>query len=117
MFLFNKKNFTMKKIYFLLGFWAALVSVNAQNTATFENIALDPGSWWNGSDGSGGFSSGGFWFPNSYDSGYGVWSGFSVSNMTDSVSPGYENQYSAITAGGVEGSENYAVAYVAGTLE
>ncbi len=106
----------MKKFYLFVGFWAALVSANAQNVATFENIQLETGSWWNGSDGSGGFSSGGFYFPNEYNADWASWSGFSVSNMRDSVTAGWDNQYSAITAEGVNHSENYAVSLSSGEL-
>ena len=106
----------MKKIYLFVGLWAALISANAQNVATFENIQLEADSWWNGSDESGGFSSGNFYFPNEYDSEWGSWSGFSVSNMKDSLTAGWDNQYSAITAKGVNQSDNYAVVYLAGEL-
>jgi hypothetical protein len=107
----------MKKFYLLAGLLALLFSLNAQNVATFDDFDLPPDSWWNGSDGSGGFYSDEFWFPNDYNSEWGSWSGFSVSNMRDSVTPGYENQYSAITASGVDSSENYAVVYVSGVLK
>lgn len=106
----------MKKFYLMLGLWAALFSVSAQNVVTFESIQLDSASWWNGSDGSGGFSSGGFWFPNDYNQEWGSWSGFSVSNMQDSTTAGWSNQFSAITASGVNDSENYAVVYSSGEL-
>lgn len=106
----------MKKFYLFVGLWAALVSANAQNVATFENIQLEAGSWWNGSDGSGGFTSGGFNFPNEYNFDWASWSGFSVSNMKDSLTAGWDNQYSAITAEGVNHSENYAVVYVSDKL-
>jgi hypothetical protein len=106
----------MKKFYLMLGLWAALFSVSAQNVATFESIQLDSASWWNGSDGSGGFNSGGVWFPNDYNHEWGSWSGFSVSNMQDSTTAGWSNQYSAITASGVNDSENYAVVYTSGEL-
>lgn len=99
-----------------MGLWAALCSLSAQNVATFESIQLDSASWWNGSDGSGGFISGGVWFPNDYDQEWGSWSGFSVSNMQDSTTAGWSNQYSAITASGVNGSENYAVFFTSGEL-
>ena len=107
----------MKKFYLVPGLWVALFSVSAQNVATFESIQLDSASWWNGSDGSGGFSSGGFWFPNVYNQEWGSWSGFSVSNMKDSTTAGWDNQYSAIPASGVNGSENYAVVYTSGELK
>ena len=37
------------------------------------------------------------------------WSGFTYSNMTDTTTAGYTNQFSAITGGGVNGSANYAI--------
>jgi len=40
------------------------------------------------------------------------WSGFAYSNKTDTETPGWENQFSAITGKGVHGSPNYAVAYI-----
>lgn len=107
----------MRKIYLITGMWAALLTAKAQQTATFEEIKLEPGSWYNGSDGSGGFMSGGIWFHNEYTHAYGSWSGFSVSNMKDVTTAGHENQYSAITATGSEGSENYAVAYFSRELK
>ena len=107
----------MKKVFIIccinvLAFWAG-----GQQCATFDDIALQPDSFYNGSDGNGGFYSGGFWFPNSYDAEYNSWMGFSVSNMKDSLTAGSGNQYSAITSGGVDSSGNYAVAYLFGELD
>ncbi len=107
----------MKKFYLIAGLWAALFSVNAQQVATFDDVELAPGSWYNGSDGAGGFSSGGFWFPNAYIPDWNYWSGFSVSNMKDTVTAGYENQFSSITGSGATGSENYAVVHFPGSLK
>ncbi len=106
----------MRKIYLLAGMWAALFSAKAQEVATFEEIELQSGSFYNGSDGAGGFESGGIWFPNSYNADWSSWSGFSVSNMKDTVTAGYENQYSSITSVGADSSENYAVVYHPGEL-
>ncbi len=105
----------MKRFYFFVVLCVTLVSVKAQNPATFDDLTLQPGSFWNGSDGSGGFKSGSFYFPNNYNQDWGSWTGFSISNMKDSVTAGYSNQYSAVTAKGVNSSENYAVAYISGT--
>jgi len=61
-----------------------------------------------------GFSDLDVYFPCVYDTGWGAsfWSyGFVYSNMTDSVTSGYGNQYAAKTAKGVNNSNNYAVAY------
>jgi hypothetical protein len=106
----------MKNFYLIAGLWAALFSANAQHAATFDDVELQTGSFYNGSDGAGGFYSGGFWFPNEYNADWGSWSGFAVSNMKDSVTAGYGNQYSAITAGGVNNSEKYAVVYGSGGM-
>jgi len=39
------------------------------------------------------------------------WSGWAYSKATDTLTPGFENQYSAIAGGGADGSTNYAVGY------
>ncbi len=106
----------MKNFYLIAGLWAALFTANAQHIATFDDVELEAGSFYNGSDGSGGFYSGGFWFPNEYNADWGSWSGFSVSNLKDSSTAGWQNQYSAITAGGVNNSKNYAVVFGSGGL-
>jgi hypothetical protein len=106
----------MRKIYMIAGMWVALLSAQAQQTATFEDLELQVDSFYNGSDGAGGFISGGIWFPNSYNAVWGNWSGFAVSNMKDTITPGYLNQYSAITGGGADSSQNYALAYYQGEL-
>ncbi len=81
----------------------------------FEDLPLEAESFWNGSDGSGGFESGIAYCPNTHDPEWGVWSGWSYSNISDNTTPGWLNQYSAITAAGVDtiesGGANYAIAY------
>lgn len=106
----------MRKIYLIAGLWAALFNAKAQQSATFEDFELPPDSMYNGKDGAGGFLSGDIWFPNEFTFEYNFWSGFSVSSMRDTITAGYDNQYSAITAGGVDDSQNYAVAYFPGEL-
>jgi hypothetical protein len=82
----------------------------------FENLTLSPDSYWNGSDLSGGFTSGSAFFVNNYNPAWFSWSGWAYSNMRNDTTPGWTNQYSAITAGGMgagsEGGTNYALAYV-----
>lgn len=76
--------------------------------------SLGPESYWNGSDGSGGFTSHGAFFNNLYTDwggGFYAWSGWSVSNQTDNTTPGYDNQYSAYPGGGADGSEFYGLSY------
>jgi len=81
-------------------------------TADFEDLGLPPESYWNGSDGSGGFTSGAVHLSNSYNAEWGSWDGFSYSNTTDATVQGVKAQYQAVAGGGQGGSTTYAVAYV-----
>ena len=81
----------------------------------FEELDTGPEGYWNGSDGSGGFSSGNAWFVNHYNSEWGVWSGFAYSNHTDTETGDYTNPYSPVAGSGDELSENYAVYYYPGS--
>lgn len=79
--------------------------------AGFENLNLGAEATYNGSDKKGSFTSGNFRFMNDYSEEWGSWSGFAVSTKTDVATPGWTNQYSAITGKGVAGTPAYAVAY------
>jgi hypothetical protein len=97
--------------------------------ATFDDFALTVppaqnytgpgnGQFYNGSDGAGGFTSGGVNFANSFTDfggGFAAWDGWSVSNTTDTTASGLGNQYSAYTGGANSGS-NYGVYYEPFTL-
>ena len=65
--------------------------------------------FYDGSDGAGGFTSGGAHFNNVNPGGF--WGGFSFSQTTDTTTPGFGNQYSAVTGSGAGGSATYAVGY------
>jgi hypothetical protein len=99
----------------LVAMAAMAAGARAGNLADLENLPLGPNQYWNGSDGSGGFTTGPAHFNNLYTidsfSGWAFWGGWAYSNMTDSTTPGYGNQYSAIAGGGQGGSSNYGVAY------
>jgi hypothetical protein len=88
--------------------------------ATFEDLTLAPESYWNGDDDGSeagtfsGFTSGDNYFVNYQYTGWSYWDGFAYSNTTDTTNTGIDNQYSAITGGGVDDSNNYAVAYTLG---
>jgi len=82
----------------------------AQTVSTFENLPLTTDTFWDGSDLSGGFGIGNAYFANDYNTSFFSWSGFNYSNMKDSVTAGYGNQYAAITASGYNGSDKYAIA-------
>ena len=78
---------------------------------------LGPDSADNGSSGSGGFSSGPVFLNNDFNPSFGSWSGWSVSNGTDTTTPGYLNQYSSISGGGSLESSTYFVASAYGYPE
>ena len=95
-------------------------------TATFEEMALNTESFWNGSDMKGKeekdaygtstyhntFVSGSYRFNNNYSPAYGgYWSGFAVSNQTATTFSNYADQYHSATGKGVDDSNNFAVVY------
>lgn len=86
----------------VVGTWPQLVG--DFQVSDFEDLILEEESYWNGSDGTGSFSSGQARFYNDFDPEYYSWSGWSYTNTTDTTSPGYLNQYSAITGGGFAGN-------------
>ena len=116
----------MRKFYKLAAFLSvgAMLCLNnaeAQSVSDFENLTLSANSSWDGSDLSGSqsgnifsaaFTSGDAIFPNVFDSSYGgYWTGgFAFTNMTDSVTTGASNKFSAKAASGYNGSSQYAVA-------
>ena len=107
----------MKHIYLaIVAIFFAFISV-AQSVAKFDDLNLAPEKFWNGSDLSGSFKSGGIAFHNSYNNDWQYWSGFAYSNIIDIVTEGYGNQYSAITGRGYAGSANYAVCYPSPSAE
>ena len=93
---------------FLLMIFGASI-LNAQMVVDFEAYDLESESFLNGADGSGGFTSGDIFLPNDYNADFMSWSGWAISNTTDTTTPGFTNQYSAIPGSGVDGSAHYAV--------
>ena len=83
--------------------------------ANFENLEIENNNYWNGSTGEGFFQSGNAIFTNHYNADYGSWNQWSYSSMADNTTPGWANQYSAITRGGFEATGEdigtYAVSY------
>ena len=106
----------MKKLLFsfiIFSLTIGIPSVYAEiGKVDFEDLTLDPESFWNGSDESGGFISRGVHFSNNYNVEWGSWDGFSYSNTTDTTTTGFDNQYSAIPGNGADGSSNYTVGYI-----
>lgn len=91
----------------------SLVAAISAPAAVITFDELDPGSqgYWNGSDESGGFTSGGAFFENSYYAPWQSWSGFGYSNQGDTTTADFTNQYSSFAGGGLGGSGNFAVAF------
>ena len=105
----------MKKIYMLalpLAFMAVVNSASAQFLIDFEDLTV-PGAdtAWLGADQSGGFTSNGVDFENTYTvSEWGnYWSGFIYSNSTNVTTAGSSNAHSAYAGSGANNSENYVV--------
>ncbi|MFZ2632130.1 MAG: DUF4465 domain-containing protein [Desulfosalsimonadaceae bacterium] len=96
--------------FLLLATLLATTTVSAQ-TVDFEDLPLAAESFWNGSDGSGGFQSNGTVFSNSYNTDWASWDGFAYANLTDTTSEGFTAQYNAIPGSGAGSSQTYAVAY------
>jgi hypothetical protein len=98
---------------FAMAFCASLATAS---TADFDDLSLPSAeSYWNGSDNSGGFVSGGVTFNNTFtDWGGGIisWAGFAYSNISDTTTPGYDNQYSAYPGTGCgDGDDIYGVGF------
>jgi hypothetical protein len=83
---------------------------NAYNLSDCSNLSLASGTYYN-PGASGSFTSGNVTYP--YRLSTYSWDGFAYSNTTDDTTGEYANQYSAITAGGVDSTgSNYIVSYV-----
>ena len=110
----------MKKMMLVLMgmLFLCIQPVNAENV-TFDDLTLDPNTYYNGSDiiggGEGEFETTGVTFNIYFDNTYGpYWEGFAYSNTTDTTTPDYTNQYSSITGTGADDSSVYGVGYVDG---
>lgn len=112
------------RIFFLAATLVASLFLTFESRADivigFEELSLAPNSFYNGNSGIGtntnGWSSGGVFFGNSYNSSFGgFWNGFSYSNVINTTTPGFMNQYASFApagpGAGAGGSQNYAVAY------
>ena len=88
------------------------IVTGAKGAATFENLTLEEESFWNGTDGTASFISGGFKFENGYQdySGYPYCYGFFYTNRTATTYGGYAptDQYNSAVGHGAEESATYA---------
>ncbi|MBN1972610.1 MAG: DUF4465 domain-containing protein [Sedimentisphaerales bacterium] len=101
----------MKSIYFRISMIIVFTFtfVAKAKVATFEDMNLPDQSYWDGSDGSGSFTSGGISFSNNYNSEWESWDGFSCSNFSDSITI---EQYNCIAGTGQGGTSHYAICYI-----
>ena len=104
----------MRRTITILVFTVFGFSIHAQTTASFEDFNLPIDTFLNGSDMKGGFNDGNIFLPNDYNADWNSWSGWSISTTTDVTTPGFANQYSAITGKGNNNSRHYATGYVFG---
>ena len=93
-----------------------MTSLCQAQLADWENYAIDSTDYVKDSGQDGFFESGGIRVPNTYvdDPVFPYWIGWILSKGTDSMTPGFMNEHSAITGGGYDESENYAVSYIVG---
>ncbi len=104
-----------KMMWVLMGVLIIGVPSAGAEIVTFDDLTLDPETFYNGSDDAGGFTTAGVTFNNFYDDTFGpYWEGFAYSNTTDVTTAGFTNQYSVITGVGADGSSNYGVCYAEG---
>jgi hypothetical protein len=113
-----KTNHYMRKLVLALLAFAAALSTTAQTKANFENLQLNgPNTYYQNFTAPGtdvGFISGLVKFPCVYDTSFGYSfqsSGFVYSNVQDSVTAGFMNQYSTRAGKGYNGSGKYCVSY------
>lgn len=101
----------------LLGHLLAGVAFSQTTIIDFEDKTLPgPDTAYFGQDNAGGFASRGAFFNNQYadyGGGFFGWNGFACSNVINTTTEGFSNQFAAyhLPAGGGDGSSNYGVAY------
>lgn len=109
-----KKYLIVVTMLSLIGFSACEKEEQKRILIDFEEFDTGPDGYLNGSGGEGGFISEIVFFPNSYNSSWDSWSGFSITSHTDTVTADYSNMYSAIPGKGADLSDNYATYYFSG---
>lgn len=110
-------HFKLNKMKSILLFVLLFVcpALKSQVLADFENIDVPEDSYIKDAGPENGFFSGRIFIPNMYtDAGtFDFWNGWVVSNVRDTVTPGFMNEAASFAGGGFQ-SENYAVAYAPG---
>lgn len=103
-----------KRLLFALAV-ASAFTTTAQYVVDFQTIGLASDTAWFGqdqvTDGDTTYVESVASFELNYNSGWGSHSGWAVSNQTDTTTPGYGNQFSAITGTGADGTDQYGVCF------
>lgn len=86
----------------------------AQTIIDFEDITVPADSFLNDSGGNGGFTVGDLFLPNAISEF--SWAGWSISNQTDTLTPGYLNQFSTRPGIGASSSANFAISFSANNI-
>jgi Domain of unknown function (DUF4465)/Secretion system C-terminal sorting domain len=99
---------------FAICFSIATLKIKAQTStqvSDFEDWLLPANSYVNGSASpmvDTGFADGSCYFPTFFDSSFGLWDrGYALTNMVDTVNPGFTNLYGCAAGKGYNGSNNY----------
>lgn len=105
----------LRKMLFCAGlFCSSFGAVNAQ-IINLEDLTLYPDSFWNGSDGTGGFYTGTYaYFPNNfvdYGGGFTAWDGFAFSNKLNDTTQDFSNMYSCYAGQLPVNSSIFGVSY------
>lgn len=95
------------------------VRVLVETYCDFESFTLGETGYWNGSDLSGEYVSGNLRFKNSYTDEFGFpsWSGFAYSNLVNTSTAGFGNQYSVYAGAGAASSKKFGLACIFGKAE
>ncbi|RCS42113.1 DUF4465 domain-containing protein [Bremerella cremea] len=103
------------------GYYNGDTSAGAPLRDNYTHLGSAPGSY-GGTEHSQVWAAGGVEFSNTYNSDYDSWGGWSWSNVADSTTPGYSNQYASFAGGGSDGAGGsvaggtYAVGFGSGYI-
>jgi len=89
-----------------------LVTINyGQEIIDFESFGIEQDTFLDGSDLSGGFQIDDVFLKNDYNQEFASWVGWAISSKTDTITPGFLNQYSSSAGSGVDNSNTFALSF------
>lgn len=95
----------------MAGFFSCTDKEDVSTSLTgFEGLNLENDTYYPGNEGDSLFETEHVIFPNVYDKDYGFLGGFAYSSMSDTVTPGFQNQFSSFAGSGALNSRRYGVA-------